>query len=235
MKAHMRQSPNCVFAQELDITSKETPVAIPTIALADSAPAEHASTNCIASSPQIPYLTIEDLYHKQKALVAKSEELEPSSLSIQSELQLAASSEPQTELKSSKSDEFTISLSSSSASVILCSESIIKSDAALVASSVFIPASESSNPTSLRSTSLCPAPAILLASQSSNQLAAQIPYQHTVMAPSSSYDKRPATFTKWPHTSPTSKALIQAEFRHTPTKLSLDCTTCRRCGLILED
>ena len=63
MKAHMRQSPNCLLAQSL--VEKET---------SSSAPAELAPTNCIASSPQTPYLTIEDLYHKQKALLAKAEE-----------------------------------------------------------------------------------------------------------------------------------------------------------------
>ena len=203
MKAHMRQSPNCVFAQELDITSKETSVAIPAIALVDSASTKPASTNCIASSPQIFYLTIKDLYHKQKALLAKTEE------------------------------ESTANPSSSSASTEPSPEPVIQSDVILAASSILTPASKDSKVTFSRSTSPCPTPAILLASQSSyllaaNQPAAHISYQHTVMAPSFSYEK-------WLHTSSTSKALVQAGFRHTPTKLSLDCTTCRRCGLILED
>ena len=50
-----------------------------------------------------------------------------------------------------------------------------------------------------------------------------------------SYDKRLTTFEKWFHTNSTTKALIQAEFRYTFTKLSLNCITCRRCDLILEN
>ena len=63
MKAHMRQSSNCLLTQSL--VEKET---------FNSAPAELAPINCIASSSQTSYLIIEDLYHKQKALLAKAEE-----------------------------------------------------------------------------------------------------------------------------------------------------------------
>ena len=74
MKAHMRQSSNCVFVQELDITFKETSVAISIIALVDSTLTKSVSIKYIAFSPQILYLIIEDLYHKQKTLLVKTEE-----------------------------------------------------------------------------------------------------------------------------------------------------------------
>ena len=47
------------------------------------------------------------------------------------------------------------------------------------------------------------------------------------------YDKRLTTFKKWFHTSSSSKTLIEAEFRHTFTKLKLNCITCRWCDLKL--
>ena len=240
MKAHMRQSPNCVFAQELDITSKETPVAIPAIALVDSTPTEPAPINCIASSPQIPYLIIEDLYHKQKALLAKIEAEEAAAAAQEAAKREAVIApkqssklKPNESPKSSKSEESTVSPNSSSTSAEPSPEPVIQSDVILAASSILTSASKGSKVISSRSTSLCPTSAILLISQSSyllaaNQPAAHLSYQHTVMALSSSYEK-------WPHTSSTSKALVQAEFRHTSTKLSLNCITCRRCDLILED
>ena len=234
MKIHIRQSSNCVFAQELNIISKKTSIAISIIVLVDSTSTKFISINCIAFSPQILYLIIENLYHKQKTLFVKNEKLESSSLFIQSKLQLVASSEYQIKLKFFKFDEFTINFNSNSTSMILCFESIIKSNVVLVASSIFISISKNSNSISLRSISLCSTSTILLINQSSYLLVAN-QYQHIVMTFFFSYDKRLTTFTKWSHTSFTSKALIQAEFRYTFTKLSLNCITCRRCDLIFED
>ena len=105
----------------------------------------------------------------------------------QSKLQLVASFEFQTEFKFFKFDEFTINFSSTS--TISDFESIIKSNAVLVANSTFF----------------------------------------------FSYDKRLTTFKKWFYTSSTSKTLVQAEFRHTFIMLSLNCITCCRCDLILEN
>ena len=56
------------------LNSKEAPAAITAMIIVSSASAELAPINCIAFSSQISYLIIEDLYHKQKALLAKAEE-----------------------------------------------------------------------------------------------------------------------------------------------------------------
>ena len=70
MKTHMRQLSNCEFVQKLIITSNETPAAISAV----STSTKSVSINCIAFSPQTPYLIIKNLYHKQKTLLAKIEE-----------------------------------------------------------------------------------------------------------------------------------------------------------------
>ena len=56
MKAHMRQSSNCVLIQKLNITFKKTSI------VKDSTSTKFVSINCIASSPQMLYLIIENLY-----------------------------------------------------------------------------------------------------------------------------------------------------------------------------
>ena len=270
----MRQSSNCVFVQELNITFKETSIVISVIALINSTSTKFVSSNCIAFSSQIFYLIIKDLYHKQKTLFVKSEKLEAvknaivasktfvsistsSSLFIQSKFQFVASSELQTEFNSFKFEEFTISFNSSSTSTKSSFEFVIQSDVILVASSIFTSASKNSKVISSRLISLCSTSTISLINQSSyllvaNQLVAHFLYQHTmilcfesiiksdvVLVTNSTfffnYDKRLTTFKKWLHTSFTSKTLIQAEFRHTSTKLSLNCITCRRCDVILLD
>ena len=62
MKAHMRQSSNCLLTQSL--VEKET---------FSSTSTELVSINCIAFSSQTSYLIIENLYHKQKTLLVKVE------------------------------------------------------------------------------------------------------------------------------------------------------------------
>ena len=74
--------------------------------------------------------------------------------------------------QSFKFEEFAISFNSNSTSMILCFESIIKSNAVLVANSIFISVSESSNSTFLRSISFCSTSTILLINQSSYLLVA---------------------------------------------------------------
>ena len=243
MKAHTRQSSNCSFVKNSDEKKAF---------IIDSTSTKSASINCIAFSPQILYLIIEDLYHKQQTLLAKIEkdlaviEAEETAIVAQetAEQEVVAARKQRSKFKSNeffksfKFEESTISFSSTS--TISDFESIIKSDAVLVASSIFTSVSKNSKMISSRSISFCSTSTILLINQSSyllvaNQFVAQISYQHIVMTLFFNYDKRLTIFKKWFHTSFTSKALIQAEFHHTSTKLSLNCTTCRRCDLILID
>ena len=203
MKTHMRQSSNCVFAQELNITFKETSIAISVIALIDSTSTKSASINCIAFSSQIFYLIIKYLYHKQKTLLAKIEE------------------------------KSTINFNSSSTSTKSSFEFVIQLNVILVASSILTSISKNSKMISSRLISFCSTSTILLINQSNylfvaNQFVAHISYQHIVMTFFFNYEK-------WFHISFTSKTLIQAEFRYTFTRLSLNCITCRQCDLILEN
>ena len=168
------------------------------------------------------------MYHKQTTLLAKIEknlaiiEAEKAAIVAQEAVKrevvivLKQSSKLKFSefFKSFKSEKFTINFNSTS--TILNLESIIKLNVALVASLIFISISENSNSTFLRSISLC----------STSYIVTTLYF---------SYDKRLMTFKKCIHTNSTSKALIQAEFRHTFIKLSLNCITCCRCDLILED
>ena len=139
--------------------------------------------------------------------------------------------------ESFKSEKFTINFSS--ISTISDFERIIKSNVILVENSIFTSTSKNLKVIFSRSISSCSTSTILLINQSSylfvaNQFIAHILYQHIVMTFFFSYNKRLMTFKKWFHTSSTSKALIQTEFRYTSIKLSLNCITCRRCDLIFE-
>ena len=205
MKAYMRQSSNCVFAQELDIIFKETSVTTSVIALVDSTSTKLVSINCIAFSPQIFYLIIEDLYHKQKTLFAKIKEdltvieAEKAAIAAQKAIEEAVAARKQnSKIKSRnfsesfKSEKFTISFSSTS--TMSDFESIIKSNVVFVANSIFISISESSKLNSLRSILSCSTSTILLINQSNylfdaNQLVVHISYQHIVMTFFFSYEK----------------------------------------------
>ena len=180
-------------------------------------------------------LLIKTLSEKFETMISTS-----SSLFIQSKLQFVASSEFQTKLKSFKSEEFAVNFNSSSTSTKSSLESVTQSNVILAASSIFTSVSKNSKVISSRSISSCSTRTILLINQSNylfvaNQLVAQIWYQHIVITFFFNYDKCLTTFKKWFYTSFTSKTLTQAEFRYTFTKLSLNCTTCRRCDLIFEN
>ena len=64
MKLHTRQSSNCSFVKNSN--EKKT-------FIIDSTSTKSVSINCIAFSPQIFYLIIKNLYHKQQTLLAKIE------------------------------------------------------------------------------------------------------------------------------------------------------------------
>ena len=74
--------------------------------------------------------------------------------------------------KSFKFEKFAINFNSNSTSMILCFESIIKSNVVFVANSIFISTSKSSNSISLRSILSCSTSTILLINQSSYLLVA---------------------------------------------------------------
>ena len=72
IKIHMRQSRNCSFVQNLDEIKASKIISV--IALVNSTSMKSISINDIASSPQIFYLIIIDLYRKRKILLVKTEE-----------------------------------------------------------------------------------------------------------------------------------------------------------------
>ena len=131
----MRQSSNCSFVQILNENETSATISINTTST------KFVSINCIAFSSQIFYLIIENLYHKQKTLLVKSEKFEAvknaivvsktfvfiftsNSLFIQSKFQFVASFESQTEFNSFKFEEFTSDFNSSSLSIESCAELI---------------------------------------------------------------------------------------------------------------
>ena len=196
MKTHMRQSSNCVFVQELNITFKKTLIIISIIALIKSTSIKFVSINDIAFSSQRLYLIIENLYHKQQILLAKIENLtiiETEKIAIvvqeviESKIDVVVNSELKTKIKSFKFEKFTINFNSTS--TISNLESIIKSNVALVASSIFISISENSKLNSLRSISFCSTSTLLLINQSNRSLVVNIMFFV-------SYNKRLATFKK---------------------------------------
>ena len=197
MKIHMRQSLNCSFVQKLN--KKETSTNI--LIVEDSTSTEFVSINYIVFSSQILYLIIENLYHKQQILLAKTEDLtvieaKKTAIVVQevveSKVDVVVNFELKIKIKSFKFEKFTINFSSTS--TISCFESIIKSNVVFVANSIFISVSESANSTSLRSISFCSTSTILLINQSSyllvaNQFVAHISYQYIVMTFFFSYEK----------------------------------------------
>ena len=82
IKAHMRQSSNCVFVQKLNITFKKTSIIISIIALINSTSMKFVSINDIAFSSQTFYLFIKNLYQKQKTLMTKNEKFETNKITI---------------------------------------------------------------------------------------------------------------------------------------------------------
>ena len=158
MKVYMRQSSNCVFAQELNIIFKETSIIISIIALIDSTSTKSASINCIAFSPRILYLIIKNLYYTQKILLVKVEkelkidfikfETKETTIVVQEtikrEIVVALKQNSKLKfsefLKSFKFEKFTIN--SSSTSTKSSFEFVIQSDVIFVANSIFISISE---------------------------------------------------------------------------------------------
>ena len=130
--------------------------------------------------------------------------------------------------ESFKSEKFTINFNSNSISIESELDIVIQSDVLFVANSIFISISENSKLNFSRSISFCSTSTILLINQSNRSLVVNIMFFVN-------YDKRLTTFKKWLYTNFTSETLIQAKFRHTFTKLSLNCITCRRCDVILLD
>ena len=229
----MRQSSNCSIIQILNENEISTVISV------NATSTKFASINCIAFSSQIFYLIIENLYHKQKILLTKIEEnlavieAEKAAIVVQKAIEEANAARKQnSKIKSRnfsesfKSEKFTINFNSTS--TILNFESIIKSDIVFVVNSIFISISENSKLNSSRSISFCSTSTILLISQSNRSLVVNIMFFVN-------YDKRLTTFKKWFYTNSTFKTLIQAEFRYTSTKLSLNCIICRRYDLIFEN
>ena len=189
----MRQSSNCSIIQILN--ENETSTVISTNATST----KFVSINCIAFSPQILYLIIKDLYHKQKTLLAKTEK----NLTVIETKKTAVAAQKTTEktvavrkqnskiksrnfFESFKSEKFTINFNSTS--TISDFELIIKSNVVLVVSSIFISISKNSKLNFSRSISSCSTSTILLVNQSNRSL--------VVMTFSFSYDKRLTTFKK---------------------------------------
>ena len=110
-KAHMRQSSNCLFFQD----KKETSI--------NATSTKSASIKCIAFSPQILYLIIENLYQRQKILIVKIDFIEAKKAAIIAQKIMKQeviavfkqSSKTKTEFfKSFKFEKFTITFSSTS-------------------------------------------------------------------------------------------------------------------------